>query len=316
MDIQDIEIFARVAAVGNLSAVGSELGLTPGTISKRVQALEDEMGVRLFERTTRSIRITDEGTRFRVHVERILAEMEQARAEVAESAGRPSGKLRVSASQALSRGFVAPAVSKFLATYKDIEVQIDLADGPVNLQEEGYDVAIYSGIPTDSPLIAKRLFADRQIIVAASSYLERASRPVRPEDIARHDCLALGETWTWPFAVDGKEVGVRISARLRSDSLELLRCAAIDGGGLMRASELHVAADLAAGRLVHVLEEFGSGSGSDGVFALYAGGKHVLPRLRVFLDFLADWFRTQADASVSRDIVSRGTPSQDTPSEN
>jgi LysR family transcriptional regulator, transcriptional activator for dmlA len=167
MDIQDIEIFARVAAVGNLSAVGSELGLTPGTISKRVQALEDEMGVRLFERTTRSIRITDEGSRFRVHVERILAEMEQARAMVADTVGRPKGKLRIVASQALSRGYIAPAVSRFLATYSDIEVQIDLADGPVNLQEDGYDVAIFSGIPADSALIAKRLSADKHIIVAA-----------------------------------------------------------------------------------------------------------------------------------------------------
>lgn len=292
MDIQDIEIFARVAAVGNLSAVGSELGLTPGTISKRVQALEDEMGVRLFERTTRSIRITDEGIRFRIHVERILTEMEQARAEVADRAGRPAGKLRVAASQALSRGFVAPAVSKFLATYRDIEVQINLADGPVNLQEDGYDVAIFSGTPADSALSAKRLFADRQIIVAAPDYLQSAGRLSRPEEIAGHVCLAFGDTWTWPFLVDGRELGIRVAARLRSDSLELLRYAAIDAGGLMRASELHVADDLKAGRLVRVLDEFSS-AGNEGVFALYAGGKHVLPRLRVFLDFLGDWFRVQ-----------------------
>jgi DNA-binding transcriptional LysR family regulator len=298
MDIQDIEIFARVAALGNLSAVGSELGLTPGTISKRVQALEDEMGVRLFERTTRSIRITDEGLRFRVHVERILAEMEQARAMVADSAGRPTGKLRVAASQALSRDFVAPAVSRFLATYPDIEVQINLADGPVNLQEEGYDVAIFSGVPADSALIAKRLFVDRHIVVAAPSYLKAAGCPMRPEDLLAHACLALADTWAWSFLVDGRDVSVRIGARLRSDSLDLLRLAAIDGGGLMRASELHVAHDLKAGRLVRVLDEF-AGGGNDGVFALYAGGKHVLPRLRVFLDFLGDWFRTQGDVATS-----------------
>jgi DNA-binding transcriptional LysR family regulator len=111
--------------------------------------------------------------------------------------------------------------------------------------------------------------------------------------------LAFGDTWTWPFQVDGKETGIRITTRFRSNSLELLRLAALESGGLLRASELHVLDDIKAGRLIRVLDEF-AGAGNDGVFALYSGGKHVLPRLRVFLDFLADWFRTQGDASGTR----------------
>lgn len=296
MDIQDIEIFARVAAVGNLSAVGSELGLTPGTISKRVQALEDELAVRLFERTTRSIRITDEGARFLVHVERILCELEQARATVADSAGKPKGKLRVAASQALMRGFVAPAITTFMANFPDIELQIDLTDRTVNLQEDGYDVAIHAGTLTDSALIAKRLSSDRYIIVASPAYLQTAGRPVLPEDVAAHSALVLGETWTWPFAKDGAEIGVRIAARLRSDSMELLRLAAVDGRGLLRASELQLRDDVRTGRLVTVLDDYLMG-GDAGIWALYAGGKHVLPRLRVFLDFLAEWFRSTAEVS-------------------
>ena len=292
--MQDIEIFARVAAVGNLSAVGSELGLTPGTISKRVQALEDELSVRLFERTTRSIRITDEGARFLVHVERILCELEQARATVADSAGKPKGKLRVAASQALLRGYVAPAVSGFMAAFPDIEVQIDLTDRTVNLQEDGYDVAIHAGTLADSALIAKRLSSDRYVVVAAPSYLLAAGHPVVPEDIAAHTALALGETWTWPFVKDGTEIGVRIAARLRSDSMEMLRLAAVDGRGLLRASELQVRDDLKTGRLVTVLDAY-QGTADAGIWALYAGGKYVLPRLRVFLDFLADWFRTAGE---------------------
>lgn len=298
MDIQDIEIFARVAAVGNLSAVGSELGLTPGTISKRVQALEVELAVRLFERTTRSIRITDEGARFLVHVERILSELDQARATVADSAGKPKGKLRVAASQALMRGYVAPAISSFIANFPDIDVQVDLTDRTVNLQEDGYDVAIHAGTLTDSALIAKRLSADRYVIAASPAYLLAAGRPLLPEDITSHTALALGETWTWSFikvgTKDGTEANVRITARLRSDSLEMLRMAAVDGRGLLRGSELQLRDDLRAGRLVTVLDGYETGA-SSGVWALYAGGKHVLPRLRVFLDFLAEWFRPASE---------------------
>src|SRR6185503_16248588 len=126
MDIQDMRIFARVAALQNLSAVGTELGLTPGTISKRIQALEGELSARLFDRTTRSIRITEEGATFLGHVERILAEIEAARA-------------------GLGRRYVAPALCAFLRDYPEIEAHLDLQDRPVNLQEDGYDVAIRTG---------------------------------------------------------------------------------------------------------------------------------------------------------------------------
>ena len=142
MDIQDMRIFARVAAVQNLSAVGSELGLTPGTISKRIQALEDELSARLFDRTTRSIRITEEGATFLAHVERILSEIEAARASVDDRVTKPKGKLKISAPACLGRRYVAPALCEFMREYPDIECEVDIADRPVNLQEDGYDVAI------------------------------------------------------------------------------------------------------------------------------------------------------------------------------
>jgi DNA-binding transcriptional LysR family regulator len=291
MDIQDIQIFSRVAAVQNLSAVGAELGLTPGTISKRVQALEDELSVRLFERTTRSIRITEEGARFLTHVETILTELDKAKATVADTAGKPKGKLRVAASQALAHGFVGPAVMQFMTAYPEIEVHIDLTDQQVNLQEAGYDVVIQAGAPVDSALIAKRLAADRQILVASPSYIAANGKPVVVEELVAHACLAFGDTWTWQMMRDGQESSVRFQARLRSDSAEMLRLAALNGQGIMRASELQVLDDVRAGRLVQVLDGY-EGAANTGVWALYPSGKHVMPRLRVFLDFLGDWFRS------------------------
>jgi DNA-binding transcriptional LysR family regulator len=290
MDIQDLQIFARVAAVQNLSAVGVELGLTPGTISKRLQALEDHLRVRLFDRTTRSIRITDEGRTFLNHVKRVLSELEHARAAIGLSVERPQGRLKVSAPASLGRRFVAPAICSFMRAYPEIEVQIDLSDRIVNLQEEGYDVAVRTGALPDSTLIAKRLAPDRQVIVAAPAYIAGHGNPAAPADIAGHDCLVLGDTATWTFAGGGAEHAVKAQGRLRSNNGELLRHAALDGLGLFRTSEFRVRDDIADGGLVQVLPDW-EVTANSAIWAVYPSNKHVLPKLRVLLDHLADWFR-------------------------
>ena len=187
MDIQDMRIFARVAAVRSLSAVGAELNLTPGTISKRIQALEDELSARLFDRSTRSIRITQEGAAFLPHVERILAEVEAARASVDDRVNKPKGKLRIAAPAGLGRRYVAPALCGFLRTYPQIEVQLDLQDRAVNLQEHGYDVAVRSGTLSDSSVVAKRLAPDRHVVAASPAYLAERGRPLQAEDLAGHN---------------------------------------------------------------------------------------------------------------------------------
>jgi DNA-binding transcriptional LysR family regulator len=290
MDIQDLRIFARVAALQNLSAVGMELALTPGTISKRIQALEEELSVRLFDRTTRSIRITEEGATFLAHARRILDELDEARASVGYSVAKPKGKLKISAPASLAERFVAPAIGGFMRTFPEIEVQVDLTDRVVNLQEEGYDVAIRSGVLSDSSLIAKRLANDREVIVASPHYLREHGAPATINDLGDHACLVLGDAWSWAFASGDDTTLVRVNGRLRSDSGELLRHAAVDGLGLFRTSELRVRPDLETGRLVRVLEGFEI-SGDAGIWAVYPGPRHVLPKLRVLLDYLADWFR-------------------------
>lgn len=290
MDIQDLRIFARVAAVQNLSSVGTELGLTPGTISKRIQALESELRVRLFDRTTRSIRITEEGATFLSYVERILLELESARASVGDNATRPRGKLKISAPATFGRLFVAPAISAFMRKYPDIEIHIDLTDRVVNLQEEGYDVAIRTGALTDSVLIAKRLCADRQVVVASPSYLEAHGTPQTPVELSAHNCFVLGDNWQWSFSRGNEDFTIRVSGRLRSNNGEILRHAALDGHGLLQTSELRVREDLATGRLVRVLKDYELVTNS-AVWAVYPSSKHVLPKLRVLLDFLAGWFR-------------------------
>lgn len=291
MDIQDLRIFARVAAVQNLSAVGNELGLTPGTISKRIQALEQDLSVRLFDRTTRSIRITEEGATFYEHVQRILLELEKARSSVNETVSHPKGKVRISAPVSIGRVVLAPAVCAFMEAYPDVDIHINLTDRMVNLQEEGYDVAIRTGVLSDSSLIAKRLAADRHVIVGSPGYVQTQGRPQSPEDLAKHVCLMLGDTWSWEFQQAGGETeSVRINGRLRSNNSEFLYFAALQGRGLARLSALRVRDDIAAGRLIPVLTDF-EVSANAAIWAVYPSARHVMPKIRVLLDFLGDWLR-------------------------
>jgi DNA-binding transcriptional LysR family regulator len=301
MDIQDMRIFARVAAVQNLSAVGTELGLTPGTISKRIQALEDELSARLFDRTTRSIRITEEGATFLTHVERILAEIETARASVDDKVSNPKGTLRIAAPSGLASRFVAPALCKFLGTYPEIEVQLDVMDRPVNLQEDGYDLALRTGSLSDSSVIAKRLATDRHIVAASPAYLARKGNPVRAEDLGNHSCLVLGDRCVWSFSKAGVESSVRVNGPLKSNNGELLCQAAVEGRGIFRASEIEILPELRSGQLVPLLMDY-EVSGNAAIWALYPSAKHMLPRMRVLLDFLTEWFRD------ARAAGSNGTP--------
>ncbi|MFM9942483.1 MAG: LysR family transcriptional regulator [Hyphomicrobiaceae bacterium] len=297
MDLHDMRIFARVAAVQNLSSVGTELGLTPGTISKRIQALEEELSVRLFDRTTRSIRITEEGGKLLEYVERILSEVEHARAAISANVEQPKGRLRVSAPASFSRFVIAPAICSFIERYEDIEVHIDLTDRMVNLQEDGYDVVIRAGVLDDCTLKAKRLAPDPQVLVASPAYLKRHQSPPGPELLSQHSCLILGDSPVWTFRRNGEETSVRVNGRLRSDNGELLRHAAIEGHGILRVSELRVRDEIKSGHLSRVLEGYEVASAS-AIWALYPSARHVLPKLRVFMDFLAEWFRDPANANT------------------
>jgi DNA-binding transcriptional LysR family regulator len=289
MDIQDLRIFVRVAALQNLSAVGTELNLTPGTISKRIQALEDEMTVRLFDRTTRSIRITEEGTVFLGAAERMLGELDQVQAIVGDKLANPKGRIKLSAPASIG-SFMGPAISAFMRAYPDVEVHADLTDRVVNLQEEGYDLALRMGVLSDSTLKAKLLTKDHQIIVAAPGFLARHTIPRTPDDLATAPCLVLGDSCGWTFLENGQPQMVRVSGPLRSDNGELLHQAVLDGHGFARLSALRARQDLKSGHLVRVLAGY-EVTANAAIWAVYPSAKHQLPKLRVLLDFLGQWFR-------------------------
>jgi DNA-binding transcriptional LysR family regulator len=296
-----------VAAVQNLSAVGLELGLTPGTISKRLQALEGDLSARLFDRTTRSIRITEEGEILLGHVRRILDELDQARAAVSGNVSRPQGRIKIAASATIGRQLIAPAIVAFLECFPEIDVHIVLTDRIVGLQDDGFDIAIRTGELDDSSLIAKRLASDRQLVVAAPCYLAARGTPLTPSDLGGHDCLLLEDHSQWTLRRGGLDESVRLNGRLRSNDGEMLRQAAIAGHGLLRISQHAVADDMRQGRLVPVLAEYEVATGS-AVWAIYPSAKFILPKLRVLLDFLAERFRDLDHDQQSRSVSSGGAP--------
>lgn len=290
MDIQDLRIFARVARVQNLSAVGAEFDLSAGTISKRLQALEASLCVRLFDRTTRAINMTEEGEMLLASIEPVLKNLDFAFETVKAHVDHPRGKLRISAPNSLGRGMIAPAICAFMTMYPDIDVQVDLTDRVVNFPDSGYDVAIRTGRLADSSLIAKRLAPDPQVVVASPEYIEINGALTAPEDLAFHACLVLGDELQWSFRCDDESMDVRVTARLRSDNGELLRHAAIEGLGVLRISRARVVDELANGALVEVLAQYDAGLDS-AIWAVYPSSRHVLPKLRVFLEFMSDWYR-------------------------
>ena len=290
MDIQDLRIFVRVARVQNLSSVGAEFSLSAGTISKRLQALEAELSVRLFDRTTRSISITEEGEKLLGEIETVLARLDRAFETLQANVEQPRGRLRVSAPTSLGRGMISPAVCAFLKRYPAIDVQIDLTDRLVTFPESGYDVAIRTGHLADSTLIARRLAADPQVLVASSAYLEANGVPERPEDLQAHSCLVLGDEPQWTLRKGDAAIDVRVAGRIRSVNGELLRHAAIEGLGILRIGRARVLEELRKGTLEEVLTAYDAGSDA-AIWAVYPSNRHLLPKMRVFLEFLSDWYR-------------------------
>lgn len=291
MDIKDLRIFARVSAVQNLSAVAVELGCSAGTISKRMQSLEDEVGVRLIDRTTRSSRLTEEGRMFLQRVERILSEMDHAQDEIKCAASAPAGRLKISAPAILAQQFVLPSLISFTEVFPGVDVCVDITDRIVNLHDEGYDAAIRVGELPDSTLKAKRLSSDRTILVASPGYIEKNGAPQLPSDIAKHGALAHGDLRTWTFfETGGGEQEIRIVSRLGSDSGDFLRHAALQGAGLLRTSEIAVMDDIAAGRLIRLMPDYELAAEA-AIWAIYPNAKHPMPRLRALLDHLAEFCR-------------------------
>lgn len=287
-----ISVFARVVETNGFTAAARSLGLSKAAVSKQVARLEDRLGVRLLNRSTRRLGLTEAGRDFYERAQRILIEIDEAEQAASSRQVNPRGVLRVNAPVTYGISHLVPVLPDFMRRYPEIRVDLVLNDRFVDLIEEGFDVAIRVGLGAlpDSTLVARRLAVANHTVCAAPNYLAARGTPHHPAELAQHDCLlysylSTGEEWRFLDAA-GRPLGIRVSGPMRANNGDALRHAARAGLGIVYSPAFLMADDIAAGRLVAVLTDWRTPEAA--VHAIYPPGRPLGAKLRVFVDYLAE----------------------------
>jgi DNA-binding transcriptional LysR family regulator len=311
--------FAQVVEAGSFSGAAQRSGLSKSALSKQVAHLEEQLGARLLNRTTRRLSLTEVGAAFYERCTRIVHEMEEAELAVSHLHATPRGVLKVNAPMTFGHLHLAPAIADFLVRYPEIRVDLALSDRIVDPIEGGFDVTIRVAVLPDSRLIARRLAPNRLVVCGAPEYFDRHGEPRTPEELARHNCLNytyLSKSHDlWRFVGPRGEQSVRVSGNFKANNGDTLQAAAIAGLGLVWMPTFIVGASLQAGALRAVLVKYEDRTTS--IWALYPRARHLAPKVRAFVDFLAARFGRHlswdgapgTNASAARRARSRGAPS-------
>jgi len=293
MDWQsEMGVFVRVVEDESFSSAARGMKLTPSAVSKLIGRLEDRLGARLLNRTTRRLSLTEEGHAFYQRCVPILSAIEEAERAVTELHAEPRGLLKINASTAFGQYHIEPLIPEFLARYTDLRIQLILSDSLVNLVEEEVDVAIRIADMPDSSLIARKLAPARRMVTASPAYLEKFGVPKTPEDLVDHNCLTLSfETSLNQWEFQGFEGAnrIRVSGNFETNNATALHEAARAGLGLMRTANFIAMPDIRKGVLVPVLEGFET-KGNANIYAVYPHNRHLSPKVRAFIDLLTATF--------------------------
>lgn len=294
----EMQVFLRVVETGSFSDAARHLHMTPSTVSKLIGRIETRLGVRLLERSTRRLSLTEEGRLYHEGSRVLLAELDQIERDLARGAASITGTVRVSASVGLGIVAIEPFLPDFWAEYPNIVVDLSLSDEVVDLYLDHTDVAFRVGALGNSSLTARKLGTAPRKIVASPDYLRRNGVPESVEDLARHQCLGFNfrrSSPVWPLRDGGRIPDRNPAGPLLANNGETVRRLALAGMGLARMGEFHIREDLRAGRLVEVLARAVAGDNED-IHALYLGGERVPHRVRAFLDFMTPRIRAYLDA--------------------
>jgi DNA-binding transcriptional LysR family regulator len=287
--IDAMQAFVAVADLHGFAPAARKLGLSPSGVTRLIAALEDRLGARLLQRTTRSVTLTDVGARYLERIRRILADVEEAEGAAEDERTRPSGRLVVSAPIGFGRLHVSPVMSAYLMRYPEVSAELRLSDRMINLVEDGVDLAIRIGHLADSTLVARHVGEMRRIVVASSGYLEPRGEPKTPEAIASHATIQFGATTAspdWRFVEDGREVSVACAPRFTTNSADAAIQYAEQGGGLTRVLAYQAAEAIKAGRLRIVLEKFEPPPLP--IHIVYPTSRLLSAKVRTFIDLVID----------------------------
>ena len=284
----EITFFVLLAKSASLSSTARELNITPPAATKRLAQMERRLGVRLMNRTTRSMRLTSEGELYLAQAVEILAAIKDMEESVTSGRSAPRGSLRINATLGFGRTSIAPLVSLFAQRYPDVDVQLQLTDRPINLVQEAFDLGIRFGELPDTRLSARKIMSNRRFLCASPAYLKKFGHPQMPADLAHHRCILHRQNdeahGIWRMTKNRKTETIKVAGALSSNDGDVVLGWALDGHGILIRSEWDLAKYLESGRLQIVLKDFKLPSAD--LFVFYPSGRNMPIKIRTFIDFL------------------------------
>ncbi|MEX5608136.1 LysR family transcriptional regulator [Pseudomonas protegens] len=283
----DLRVFQAVASAGSLSAAARQLDVQPMQVSRRVAALEEELGMRLFHRTTRSVSLTSEGQLFLPYASTIIDAEDSAKSELGPASAKAKGVLRMTAPSVFGQSIVVPMLSRLLEAHPDLSVDLDLSDKVIDIVGQGLDLALRLAPLGDSELVAKRITSNPRVICASPDYLRRNGRPTKLTELAAHHCIQLQAIPRWPFIIDGELTRKRVNGRVNTSSVDAVRSAAIQGLGLAMLTSWDIIRQVRDGKL-EIIELQDAEMEDLSVWAVTPSRRFTPMRVKIFLGALED----------------------------
>ena len=295
-DLKTLQLFVRVATLGAIGRAGAEFDLSATNASQRIKTLERDLGVTLLNRTTRSVSLTPDGEVLLENAKRILSDLEDVRTVLTQSKESVSGTLRVTASASFGRAHIVPFIPEFLELYPNVTLDLNLSDVVVDIVEKGYDMAFRIGPLAPSSLLAQKIDANPEWLVASPEYLAKTGQPQTPQDLSRHACLTMGKMQQWHLkGADGAVHDIPVSGPVTVNFGDAIGELVVAGMGIGRAALWHAGPDLMAGRLVRVLPDYDLVPESN-IWAVRPPGRMMPARVRAFLSFMQEKIKATKQA--------------------
>jgi LysR family transcriptional regulator, regulator for bpeEF and oprC len=290
--LKSLLIFLRSAQHRSFSEAARQLGMSPSAVSRAVLRLEDDLGIRLLQRTTRSLTLTEDGTRYYDRCQQILDELEEADLEIQQTQSKPTGTLRLDLSTTLGKMHIAPVLPRFAAQYPELTLNVSFSDRMVDLIDEGIDATVRVGMGSDSRLIMRNLGVMRFVTCASPQYLTSKGTPKTPENLVAHRCVNFiypqtRREFDWKFEQNGKPLNLSLKSHLQFDDAEVVLNAAIQGAGMIQLPQYIVAGAIARGDLQPVLSDYRAQTGLP-IAIVYPQKRHLSAKVRVFVEFMIE----------------------------